>query len=81
MITEQNPTMNTFTVTYSQSINRLHLPPKAKQQTKPPKMTEEGNNQQEKQNPTINTFTYIKYSQSVNRLHPPPKAKQQTKPP
>ena len=29
------------------NINRLHQPPKAKQQTKPPKMTEEGNNQQE----------------------------------
>ena len=38
--------MNTFTITYSQSINRLHPPPKAKQQTKPPKMTEESNNQQ-----------------------------------
>ena len=41
MITEQNPTMNIFTITYSQPISRLHSPPKAKQQTKPPKMTEE----------------------------------------
>ena len=47
VITEQNPAMNTFTITYSQSISHLHLPPKAKEQTKPPKMTEDGNNQQE----------------------------------
>ena len=36
VITEQNPTMNTFTITHSQSMKRLHPPPKAKQQTKLP---------------------------------------------